>query len=109
MADALALDIYRLTGRFPADERFGLQSQLRRAAVSIPANIVEGSARRYPGEYRRFLDIAAGSSAETAYLLDVSRRLGMLSLADSQRVEKGYAELTASLKALLTSLERAGD
>ena len=61
------------------------------------------------GEYRRFLDIAAGSSAETAYLLDISRRLGMLNHSDGERLEKGYAELTAGLKALLTSLERAGD
>ena len=109
MADALAVDIYRSTNRFPPSERFGLQGQLRRAAVSIPSNIVEGSARRHPGDYRRFLDIATGSSAETSYLLEISRRLGVLNDSYAERLARGYAELTATLKALLTSLERAGD
>jgi len=109
MADALVLDIYRFTNRFPPEERFGLQGQIRRASVSVPSNIVEGSARRHPGDYRRFLDIATGSSAEAGYLVDVSCRLGMLKTSDAERLATGYVELTACLKALLTSLERAGD
>ena len=109
MADALVLDIYRFTNRFPPEERFGLQGQLRRSAVSVPANIVEGSARRHPADYRRFLDIATGSCAEAGYLIDVSDRLGMLKHSDAERLAVGYAELTSSLKALVLSLERAGD
>jgi len=57
MADELAFDIYRSTQEFPSGERFGLQSQLRRAAISVASNIVEGSARRYPAEYRSFINI----------------------------------------------------
>ena len=109
MADALVLDIYRFTKSFPPEERFGLRGQLRRSAVSVPSNIVEGSARRHPADYRRFLDIATGSSAEAGYLVDVSERLGMLKHSDAERLVVGYAELTSSLKALVISLERAGD
>ena len=109
MADNLVLQIYRFTEAFPTNERFGLQSQLRRSAVSIASNIVEGSARRGPGEYRNFLNIATGSSAETAYLIDVSFRLGFIKDGDHKRLGRGYADLTASLKALVQSLERRAD
>jgi four helix bundle protein len=109
MADDLVIDIYRSTQAFPASERFGLQSQLRRAAVSVPSNIVEGSARRGPGEYRNFLNVATGSSAESAYLVDVSFRLGFIKEDDRKRLFLGYGNLTASLKALVQSLERSAD
>ena len=77
--------------------------------MSVPCNIVEGSARRHPADYRRFLDIATGSSAEAGYLLDISGRLGMLKGADANRLANAYGDLTAKLKALVTSLERAGN
>jgi four helix bundle protein len=109
MADALVMDIYRATNDFPAHERFGLQNQLRRAAVSIAANIVEGSARRAPAEYRHFLNIATASSAETAYLLDVAGRLEFLTAPQAQRLGAGYGELTAALKALVRVLEDRAD
>ena len=109
LADSLVIDIYRATNRFPPEERFGLQGQIRRASVSVPSNIVEGSARRHPADYRRFLDIATGSSAEAGYLVDVSDRLGVLKHSDAERLVVGYAELTSSLKALVSSLERAGE
>ncbi len=67
--DELAHFVYRLTKQFPKEELFGLTSQLRRAVISIPLNIIEGFARRGEREYRRFLEIAYGSLKEVKYLL----------------------------------------
>ncbi len=75
-ADELAFQIYAATKTFPKDEIYGLTSQLRRAALSIPTNIVEGHARRTKKEFKQFMNIALGSYAETRYLFDFSRRLG---------------------------------
>jgi four helix bundle protein len=82
-AHGLVLDIYRLTGKLPSDERFGLSAQLRRAAASIPTNIVEGASRRTSTEFHRFLDIAHGSAAEVHYLLQLAVDLGMLAAEDA--------------------------
>jgi four helix bundle protein len=109
LADELAIDMYRSTKDFPTNERFGLQSQLRRSAISVAANIVEGCARRTPGEYRSFLNIATASSAETAYLTDVACRLLILPVPHAQRLGAGYNELTATLKSLVRTLEERGD
>ena len=75
---ALVLAIYRATASFPADERFGITSQLRRAAASVPTNIAEGSKRQGRLDYARFLNIAEGSLGETQYLLMLARDLGYL-------------------------------
>ena len=86
---AFVLGVYRLSAGFPAGERFGIQSQLRRAATSVPANIAEGSKRDAQLEYAHFLNIAEGSLAEAEYLLLLSRDLGYAkpSLADQLRLE----------------------
>lgn len=74
LADKLAWAVYGLTDRFPRHELYGLTSQLRRAALSIPLNIVEGHARNNRNEFRQFLRIALGSLAETDYLLRFALR-----------------------------------
>ena len=72
----LTLDVYRLSRGFPREERYGLTSQIRRAAVSVPCNIAEGSKRARPTDYGRFINMSESSLAETEYLLRLSRDLG---------------------------------
>ncbi len=78
LADKLTMAIYKLTKNFPKEELYGVISQLRRAAVSVPTNIAEGATRNSSKEYIQFLYIAKGSLAETEYLLHLSRNLGYL-------------------------------
>lgn len=73
---ALVLQIYALTREFPADERFGLTAQLRRAATSVPTNIAEGSRRQHAPDFARFLNVAESSLAEVEYLLMLTKDLG---------------------------------
>jgi four helix bundle protein len=108
LADQLVLAVYRASTDFPASERYGLQAQLRKAAVSSAANIVEGCARRHEREYSHFLNIAAGSAAEARYLADVSGRLSFILTEECRSLEAGYKELCASLKALIDSLDAVG-
>ena len=74
-AHSVVLDVYLLSKNFPRDERFGLTSQIRRSASSIPANIAQGSARGSDADYARFLYIAMGSAAELDYHLLLARDL----------------------------------
>ncbi|RVT99972.1 four helix bundle protein [Mucilaginibacter limnophilus] len=75
----LAVEVYKATATFPADERFGLTSQSRRAAVSIPSNIAEGAGRNSNKEFCNFLGIANGSSYELQTQLVISNKLNLLS------------------------------
>ncbi len=77
-ARALALEVYRVTSAFPRGEQFGLISQIRRCAVSIPSNLVEGCARQSERDYLRFLDMALGSARELEFQLDLAQELGFL-------------------------------
>jgi four helix bundle protein len=81
-ADDLAFRIYITTKSFPKDELYGITSQLRRAALSVPTNLVEGSGRQSRNELRQFTNIALGSLAEVTYLLDFSLKLGYLKQKD---------------------------
>jgi four helix bundle protein len=105
LADALVIDIYNETKGFPPEERFGLQSQIRRAAVSSASNLVEGSARRGENEYLNFCNISCASAFETRYLLGLSFRLGMLSPAVHEVLNLRMTHLCKSLVRLVMALE----
>jgi four helix bundle protein len=85
-ADDLAVDVYDKTKSFPRHQLYSLTNQMQRAAVSVAANIAEGSGRRTLQDYIRFLYQAKGSLAELEYYIHLSKRLGYLSDADYQRL-----------------------
>ena len=97
LADELALRVYVATKGFPKEELYGITSQLRRAALSIPTNIVEGYSRKGDNELRQFINISLGSLAETKYLLKFSNKLGLLSGKDYKQLKSGYEELGKKL------------
>jgi four helix bundle protein len=103
LADELALMVYRST-RFPPDERFGLQSQIRRAAISIPTNLVEGCARDTEKDFLRFVDIAFGSTREVVYLTSVSKRLGYIDKTKAAKLEELGRRIQAAIVALKAAL-----
>lgn len=107
-ADDLFIEIHRLarTG-LPPSERFELAAQIRRAAFSVPANIAEGYARRQPRERARFLNIAEGSLVEVAYSLHAARRLGYLSQADHDRLDRQVRGVLAPLAGLIRQISAA--
>lgn len=79
---------------------------MRRAAISVPCNIIEGCARRTEREYLHFVNIALGSAAETRYLLDLATRLGFLAAADAVSLGANYEQLLKKLQKLLQAIER---
>ncbi len=103
---ALVMTLYRLSARFPEDEYFGLVSQLRRAAASVPTNIAEGSKRQGALDYARFLNIAEGSLSETEYLVMLSRDLGYIGLDDATALLVEIEEIARMLFALRTKVEQ---
>jgi four helix bundle protein len=105
LADELVLRVYAETGTFPSEERFGLCNQIRRAAVSIPANIVEGCVRRTTRDYLHFINVATGSAAEALYLIDLSCRLSFLRRDVFVEFEASYSMLLKQLQSLYNSLE----
>ena len=104
IADEVAILIYRITAKFPKDELYGLASQVRRAAVSVPSNIVEGCARDTKTDYRRFLTVAFGSLRELHYQLSLSKRLGLLSDQDYLIIAPIIVEAERVLNCLIRSL-----
>ncbi len=104
LADEVVVAVYRATVEFPKEELFGLTSQIRRAAVSVPSNIVEGCARETEAEYLRFLSIAFGSLRELHYQLNLSKRLGFLLNEDSSSLELKIVETEKVLNGLICAL-----
>lgn len=104
-ADGLALRVYHATRGLPLEERYGLQAQTRRAAVSVASNIVEGCARRTDKEYGRFINVAFGSAAEAHYLLTLARRLEMLPASVCEPLEREYEAMLKAMNKLLGAIE----
>ena len=102
----LVEDVYILTNGFSSSEKFGLTSQMRRSAVSIPSNIAEGWGRKRTGSYVHFLGIASGSLAELMTQMEISFRLGYCSLERRNVLENKMNELSKMLFVLIQKLEK---
>ena len=102
----LTESIYEATSHWPADERFGLISQIRRAAVSVPSNIAEGAARRSTGEFIQFLGMARGSLAEVETQLLLAQRLSYSPNTDVAALLAVSEDISRMLVALISSLKR---
>jgi four helix bundle protein len=100
----LTLKIYRLTSSFPKEETFGITSQMRRAAASIPANIAEGSGRGGDPELRRFCQIAMGSANEVEFFAMLSRDLGYLDAQQYNILNDNILEIQRMLASLIQKL-----
>ena len=96
-ADEMAYQVYMKTKDFPKEEIYGITSQLRRAALSVPTNIVEGYSRKGDRELGRFLNVSLGSLAESKYLIYFSHRLSYLNDDDYATLKNGYDKLGKSL------------
>jgi len=93
IADDLAFKVYMATKSFPKEEIYGITSQIRRAALSVPTNVIEGYSRKGDKELARFVSISLGSLAETKYLLYFSNRLGYFQKGKYIELKNGYNTL----------------
>ncbi len=91
----LVTEIYEISAKFPSEEKFGLISQIRRAAVSIPSNIAEGNSRRSSADYIQFLKIARGSAAELETQIVISKNLGFI---DDDKCDEFCEKITEIMK-----------
>ena len=103
----VTVEVYRLTRDFPSHELYGLTSQMRRCAASVPANIAEGRGRGGDVEFCRFLSIAAGSIAELETFLELSRRLGYGTEEDLDRVGGQTREVGRMLYGLISTVRQS--
>jgi len=107
LADELALLVYKATKEFPKSEIWGLTSQMRRAAVSVPGNIVEGSARKNRNEYLQFLYIAMSSLTELNYYIRFTRELGYLTADRYEELWARAQEGLRTLQGLISYIEKS--
>jgi len=103
----LSVQIYKITKQFPRDEIYGLTSQIRRAAVSIPSNIAEGQARGTDAAFANHVDIALGSTAELETQLNIASQVGYLDKSDLENIIKMIEEITKMLYGLLNHLRKS--
>jgi four helix bundle protein len=101
----LVVSIYRITQKLPSHEQFGLISQLRRAAVSIPSNIAEGYGRQSTGNYRQFLSVSRGSLLELETQIELCVRLEYLTKAETVTVMSDITEISKMLTSLIAKLK----
>jgi four helix bundle protein len=101
----LCITIYKITKHFPKEERYGLTSQIRRAAVSVPSNIAEGYGRKTTREYMQSLYIAYGSHCELETQILLSKDLGYIKTEDFEVLQGDIGEVERMLKALIKSLQ----
>ena len=101
----LVLEIYKILNDFPKTEEYGIKSQLKRAAVSIPTNIVEGHSRNSNKDFLRFIYISRGSLEEVKYLLFLSKELGYIKHQDYVRIEKRLSEISYMLNSFIKYLK----
>jgi four helix bundle protein len=105
-AYALCLDVYRVTTGFPAEEKYGLVSQIRRAAVSVPSNIAEGYGRKTTGEYVQLLHVAYASLCELETQMLLAVDLGFLKPEPLRSLKQAVGDVERLLRALIESLKR---
>ena len=104
LADALLISVYLMTKSFPREEIYGLTSQMRRAAISIPSNIVEGCGRETEKEFLRFLEIAFSSLRELKYQVTIAQRIGCMK--DSGNIDQKLIELEKVMASLIKSIKK---
>ena|SRR5690606_6542991 len=102
----IAVETYKLSADFPKEEKYGLTSQIRKSAVSVPSNIAEGAGRNTPGEFKNFLSIANGSSYELFTQLILSYKLDLVSESLVQPIIKEVIEVQKMNYALIKHLEK---
>jgi four helix bundle protein len=105
LADDLAVSVYARTRLFPKEEIYGLTSQLRRAAYSVPANIVEGATRGTKKDYLHFLYIARASLSEAQYFIHLANRLGYFDAGDVEALREQMTSTFACLHGLIRAVE----
>lgn len=105
LADEMVVRVYGATREFSQSETYGLRAQLRRAAVSVPTNIVEGCARESERDFARFLDVAFGSSREVIYLLSLASRLEAMDPASAEELALFSGRVAAAVTALRKAIK----
>ena len=106
LSHEFALKLYPVLNQFPREELYGLTSQLKRASLSVPTNIVEGVSRSSEKEFAYFINIAIGSAAETEYLIEFAKELGFFKNDDYKQFQEKIVSIRKMLSALYTTLNR---